>query len=218
VVQLGFPELTRMLIEAGGPSALQMENGVGETPIEVAISQALRWRIRTKISSGYISLSLNSAPLEPPRFDPTRKSMVEQLKVTLKELVSNGRLRPNTQLYNELFAFADRSDVKLPRAASSSNEPVPKDPKDNKDPMLTLRLVQDAMTDPDIPRSLIHLLEVQRSVQSDLSLGSPQSRADDDGQGVGGDEGDMQRQNSLIFSERRLRAKNLPKVPFIWAS
>jgi hypothetical protein len=218
-VQVGFAELTRLVLEVGGTQALYMENGVGETPLEIATQQELLWRTVAKLNQGgmiYLNnapdLKFNSASVPPAPFDETRKAQVTRLRGTLDELVADGRLRSDTKLYNELFAFADRMDTKVVPPATKRDQEEDKDPKDTVDKVLTLQLIREAVASQPGARSLLHLLDVHKSVQKDLDRPAARveyrrrrSRRSVRKNDKGGlepeqDEEEEQRKKSLVFS------------------
>jgi hypothetical protein len=196
-VQFSFPEITRLLTQPNGIGALRMENGVGETPVEIAIQHDLLLRTRTKLNipSTPKTLELRSEPVKPARFDARRKAEVAKLKNTLDMLVEEGNLRVGSELFNRLLAFIEKMET-MPLSAEvvqedtqpqrgrrihpsahfgrsevSPNVVVTEDtkaPKDDVNASLTLQLIQEAASANPGPRSLLHLLDVQKSVQDDL--------------------------------------------------
>jgi hypothetical protein len=222
-VRQGYAELVRLLIDASPAAVLHTEDGVGQVPLEVAAQQELLWRTRDKFNQdlpNFGELGCNTVPLIPTRFQPTTEIEIENLKITLEALLLDGRLQQNTLLTNALFTFAQSLKAKFNASKPAPAGPGPKenkDPKDEVDRRLTLQHVQGAASKaPDI-RRLLHLLDVQKSVQSDLpkpneSLSAKLHRnKDDDGLELEEDEEQERRRRSLVLSVVSVRSTVKPE-------
>jgi hypothetical protein len=214
-VQKGYAELAQVLIAAGPLIVLHVENGVGDTPLSIAQQQYLLWCTRYRISEDvpdFLELTGNAVPMAPRRFKPTTETEIENLKDTLKQLLSDGRLAQNTKLTTALLAFSETLEAKFRAAKQVPNEIIPKDEKDCKDEVnraLTLQHVRNAASKSSGVRQLVHVLDVQKSVQSDLPTKqeNPTSKQDDDGLEAEEDAEQAERRKSLVLSVVSLRAE-----------
>jgi hypothetical protein len=214
VVQAGFAELTRLLLDAGGLDGLHMENGVGQTPLEIATQQELLWR--TSMLNGSHTnapeLQCHFVGAGPARADAERDPRVSKLKTVIDELIANGRLQTNSKPCTELLAFVERmeakADLSFEAGEKQDDEEEKKDPIDQVNRALTLQLVQEAVARHASQRSLLRLLDVQKSVQSSLNkfkrrapLGSTQQS-----EGLEPEESSdvVERNKGLVFSLKGL--------------
>jgi len=189
-----LPVLTQILIDVIPPEGLYMEDGVGNTPLEIATQRVQLYRTRHGFPcQTEIPRSLSPAisnQISQVKFDLPRQELeVPRLRTTVNELMQEGRLTAGTKLATELVAFTDRMEARLvkDRAAAIANaelvaEPVRKE--EGKDhipqpeyetttsPVTVLEYVEKAVatnTAPlNQPRLLVHLSDVHTSVQDTL--------------------------------------------------
>ncbi|KAF8169046.1 hypothetical protein K438DRAFT_1921395 [Mycena galopus ATCC 62051] len=174
-VRSGFPETIQILVDAA-PSGLHMENGVGETPLEIAILQdliernkQLQYQNNNRSSSNFELETVND---QPPRLDIDKLEIeLPKFRVTLEELVSSGTLKNGTKPVTDMFAFAEHMERKLVAAKAARNEAANR-PK-------ALANVRAMIGVVDGHRDLVHLVDVQISVQSILSKLSQKSETTD---------------------------------------
>jgi hypothetical protein len=217
-VQEGYADLVQLLISASPPLVLHIENGVGDVPLSIAHQQALLWLTRTKLAQDlpdFLILQHNSISMSPRRFKPTTGTEIENLEHTLKVLLSDGRLKQNTKLTTALFTFLQTLEAKLHAARRMPSETISKDEKDPKDEVnrtLTLQHVRTATSKSSGIRQLVHVLDVHRSVRSDLpvqdenTMSTHSFRRNNDGLGLEAEEAGDQAQ-SLVFSVITIQGK-----------
>jgi hypothetical protein len=216
-VKQSFPEITKLLIDASPIEALYMENGVGETPLDIASLTELLWRIRQWFTTPSPmelgnNLSIMDTGFSFPLVDQYLKCLdveIPKLRATLDELLRDGRLRNNTKLTNDLLAFADLMERKLVAAKAIPEEPlaegkVDKDAKDAPNVEETLLCVRNAVAANPGLRRLVHLIDVQRSIQGNLpQYGAATQKMshhrEDDSLEPEEDKEEQQRRGSLVF-------------------
>jgi len=212
-VQRGFVEITRLLVEASPTECLHAENGVGETPLEMATLQELLWRTRTEyITSANtpLTLDINGDSRTQKYFDLAKQEVeIPKLRATLNQLLDDGRLKKGTKTTTELLAFAVAMEAKL---ATARTKPVPEIiPKkeeivsDKTDWKGTLEHMRKAVTARPGLRNLVHLIDVQKSVDGDLrrvNKGKKRNpiRSDDDGFQPEEDVVEEQKRKSMIIN------------------
>ena len=170
-----FHELTRLLAEAG-PEALELENGVGMTPLEIALSKWIDYAT-DRVACGTVRytecIQYNMHPILQDH-SRTTAEQVKELKDTVSRLLANGRLRKGTKLATDIVAFADKLESEVKTYAEGDTKEV----EDDVDELRTF-------TDTDVTktvdcllaalasrtgsrRQLVHLLDVHRSVNGSL--------------------------------------------------
>jgi hypothetical protein len=183
-VQNTSTTLAEVLIQCGPMEQLYTENSVGQTPLEIA---GLKFLPRVTGSTEapqptwpqvYVANQLPSLKRTAPFDVEKQKVEIPKLRATLNMLVADGRLVPGTKLATELFAFADRMEEKLAIEIATRKD-VAKDVKedDEIDPAIapcgtttdTYVALRDAVAARPGPRRLVHLADVQRSVQRGLA-------------------------------------------------
>ncbi|KAF7319941.1 Ankyrin repeat protein [Mycena kentingensis (nom. inval.)] len=174
----GFPEIVELLL-AAAPEGVEMENGVGETPLEMAALQQVV--SRNQILQGNFNNQNSLAhPMDnPPRIE-TDKLEVElpRLRKMLAKLSESGVLQSGTELFNKFASFADFMEGKLAEAkpalaASAAVNPSAESANNNK----THKILETASAARDGRRQLVHLLDVQGSVQRSLAeMRTPKDR------------------------------------------
>ncbi|KAI9451557.1 hypothetical protein BJY52DRAFT_1297191 [Lactarius psammicola] len=147
---------------------LYTENGVGQTPLDIASLKGLpRVTGPTEVPSPKelpTTLWQHLRPLhEAPPFDVEKqKTEIPKLRATLDTLLADGRLAHGTKLTTELLAFAGRMEGRL------AVETARKNAAENQ--------VEEGELDPLEPQGttartyfLVHLADVQRSVRRNLA-------------------------------------------------
>ncbi|KAJ7062801.1 ankyrin repeat protein [Mycena amicta] len=176
-VRPGFPEIIKLLVEAA-PEGLHMENGVGETPLEMAGLQNIVSRNQVIQRSFGMHTELNNPVDTPPRIDIDKLEVeLPRLRAMLDGLVSNGLLKNGTKTHEKLFAFGAYMEEKLAeaKAAQAAKKPaVSTGLETTAKSSKTLRVVQDAIATYSGKRQLVHLLDVQSSVQDSLARTRPE--------------------------------------------
>jgi hypothetical protein len=183
-VQDSSTVLAKLLIQFGSREQLYTENCVGQTPLEVA---GLKFLPRVTGSNDaprpsspheYIETQVYTLNRTAPFDVEKQKVEIPKLRATLDMLIADSRLVPGTKLATELLAFADRMEEKL-AIETAPREDVAKDVKedDEVDPPVAPRgttadvylLLRDVAASRPGPRHLVHLSDVQRSVQQGLA-------------------------------------------------
>ncbi|KAF7333042.1 Ankyrin repeat protein [Mycena venus] len=183
-VRAGFSETIQILVDAA-PSGLHMENGVGEAPLEIAILQDLIARNQQLQSQNYggrysnnISELQLSVPDSPPRLDIDRLEIeLPKFRITLDGLVANEILKKETKAVADMFAFAEHMEWKLVAAKAARNADSTVSHQETGDSAKALANVKAIMGVVEGHRELVHLVDVQTSVQSSLSKSSHQSES-----------------------------------------
>ncbi|THH17575.1 hypothetical protein EW146_g3245, partial [Bondarzewia mesenterica] len=157
-VQEQSPAMTELLIRHTPLEGLYMENGVGQN--------APRHRFPAVSEQHQSGLGNVTFPLD------RQEVQVPKLRATLDALLRDGQLKRATKVANALLAFADRMEGKL--AAAQAAKKAEED-SGNFDPTIptanvnrTYALVRDAVASRPGARHLVHLLDVQKSVQLNL--------------------------------------------------
>ena len=175
-----LPEITRWLGEAGPEETLTLEDGVGNTPLEMAISQWLQVSTGNNGPGSLPQIPTISESLHPfsnDRPQPTEED-VQKLKDTVERLNAQGRLRNGTKLATELVAFASKieADVKKRAEAAAAADEKKEDEGAEFKPLMedrncwkTLDYIASAVASkPHLRRQLVHLDDVHRSVDGTL--------------------------------------------------
>ena len=161
-----------------------MEDGVGNTPIEIA---TFNW-LQASTGSGFggklpwMQLFNEGMLHSYQSSNPLLVSLEEakELKDTIDRLVASGRLRKGTKLATGLSAFADKKEVEAKKRVESDapEEPSPgleeadaeykKDIFISADAVGTMEYISGAAGTRSGARQLVHLIDVHRSVQGSL--------------------------------------------------
>ncbi|KAJ7066903.1 ankyrin repeat protein [Mycena belliarum] len=171
----GFAEIVQVLIDAG-PVGLRMENGVGEAALEIATLQDLIKRnesLQTRNSRGSGTFELHNAPTDSPaRIDIERLDVeLPKFRAALKALVGDGIVKPGSKMAADMSAFAEHMVGKLSaaKAAKAARDVVVVWGPERCDTAKTLANVRAALSAVDGRRQLVHLVDVQTSVQGSLA-------------------------------------------------
>ncbi|KAI1782779.1 ankyrin [Ganoderma leucocontextum] len=178
-------EIVRLIGDAGPEEAFQMEDGVGNTPLEIATFNWLHASTGIGfggtlpniqlINEGVLQTYRNSNPLL------VTPDEAKALKDTVDRLVANGRLRTGTKLAMDLTAFADKKEAEAQKRAESNapKGPSASEPEDadaeykkdisgSADAVKTMEYIAGVVSTKHSARQLIHLIDVHRSVQGSL--------------------------------------------------
>ncbi|KAF9460934.1 hypothetical protein BDZ94DRAFT_1264751 [Collybia nuda] len=179
-VQSGFSKITGLLLKAD-PEALYMENGVGETPLEMATLKDILERTQSfsnrRSNEEPRTITLDDISREPKPINiKNLETELPRLRSMLEQLFNDGRLIKKTKLGEELVKFADMMDVKLAKAKEvESAKPVVvvveqemKNPTEGRNISRTLKTLAEAVAASPGHRQLVHLIDVQKSVQRGL--------------------------------------------------
>ncbi|KAF7354601.1 Ankyrin repeat protein [Mycena sanguinolenta] len=168
---LASPETIQILVDAA-PSGLRMENGVGEAPLEIATLQDIIARNQNLQNQRYTGQSELSGVIDaPPRLDiDGLEEELPKFRSTITSLVSDGNLKEGTKAVADMFAFAEYMEWKLVAAKAARNVDSTVDSsKEASDRVKALANVKAMVGVVDGRRELVHLVDVQTSVQSSLT-------------------------------------------------
>ncbi|KAK0492741.1 ankyrin repeat protein [Armillaria luteobubalina] len=171
-VKAGFPGIAKLIIDASPDEALHTENGVGETPLEIASLEHLTWKMKfhgIQCSSSSPELDNNVGMV--PRWVPaTLAEAVPKLRLAMTDLLQAGKLTPGTLLSDELDAFASLLDDKLEEASETTGKTEDDvNQVEGTDRRATFAVIAEAVMKRPGQRRLVHLLDVQKSVQRCLA-------------------------------------------------
>ncbi|PIL29519.1 transporter [Ganoderma sinense ZZ0214-1] len=176
-------EIVRLIGDAGPHEAFQMEDGVGNTPLEIA---AFNW-LHATTGRGFCGTLptiqmfneniLHTYRHSDPQF--VTPDEAKELKDTIDRLIASGRLRSGTKLATDLTTFVDKKDAEAkkrtesdsPKEDTSASEDPDAEYKDivvGADAIKTMEYIAGAAGTQRSARQLIHLIDVHRSVQGSL--------------------------------------------------
>ena len=173
-----YPKITSILLAAADPKGLQMETSVGNTILDIASLNEFNPRIQQFSQILYPKTELRINDVNP--FYRYSKAYIQQLEKELPKLHSifdvlfaDGRLKSQTKLATELTKFAKMMGERLSAAKAAEAARAPQPPKeeivtDVRDPQATLSTVLAALKNVTVSRQLVHLIDVQKSVGTDL--------------------------------------------------
>jgi hypothetical protein len=188
-VQNANTTLAEILLQYGPTEQLYVENSVGQTPLEIAGLKVLPREIGSvevprpnepQVVAGHqVYSQRTSAPFDVEK----QKVEIPKLRTTLVGLLADGRLVRGAKLTTELFAFADHLEGKLAIeiAKQVAARTVPRDDEDDHvsshgTTASTYALLRDAAAARPGLRQLVHLADVQQSVQRDLARQAEETR------------------------------------------
>ncbi|KAI0668109.1 ankyrin [Trametes maxima] len=184
------PHIVQSIGTAGPAEALHMEDGVGNTPLEIATQL---W-LQDRISSGFSTTLPDVQTFDLDRhsygyWTPHKASNedVELLKTTIDSLLASGRLRNGTELATALATFATRLEEKVKQRDEGGEDAGTKDETKSEDAAgEILAYMTGAITANPGRRRLVPLIDVHRSVKGSLDgagrhTGFSTSAAPDDG-------------------------------------
>ncbi|TFK64176.1 ankyrin [Pluteus cervinus] len=168
----GYAEITRILVEASPPEVLYMENAVGATPLEIAQLFDLQDRLGENESHELPYLAGDEVEVKERQlnFDKLQQE-VPRYVATIEELSQIGKLRKRTKLLTELTKFGDVLQGNLERASASlANARQDESDLDNRKDGKTRTYVyiKGRLASYTGERQLVHVIDVQKSVQADL--------------------------------------------------
>ncbi|KAJ8080933.1 hypothetical protein PM082_017768 [Marasmius tenuissimus] len=188
-VLIARPEITKMLLQGSPTEELHSENGVGDTPFEIATLQHLL-SVVTDVNGHTSAVSSSARHTIPTRRDVEKlKKGVPELRKMIAALSSDQKLAKDSQLEKELSAFARYLETQLAsakpdyearkkREAEKAEKAQRKKEEEEKrgirrydvcDKEKTYAYVKEAVEARPSERKLVHLVDVQKSVMGDLS-------------------------------------------------
>ncbi|TFY63651.1 hypothetical protein EVG20_g6224 [Dentipellis fragilis] len=178
-VQNGNDDMARLLIKYGPSECLFIENGVGQTAVDVAIQKRLN-ALQACRMGGFgapqsLPFPIYSVGRVPFKLDEMEEQ-VPKLRTTLDALFKDGQLKQGTKLATELSVFAGQMEAKLAflqseaaqKAASKPEERAVDPHNAHTDVYAVADIVLAAIAQAKGHRQLVHLLDVQKSVQANL--------------------------------------------------
>lgn len=184
----GFPAVTQSLVDGYPKAGLYLENGVGETALEITSRRELLLRTRTIFNKSTIRNDPPSAPHvisnDPqPCFNlEQQQRQIPRLRAMVDTLIYDGRLQPGTKVADELLAFTDMMEKKLTAAAANRVE-VTAGPfgdvnqaekvyaPESVNRMRVLDIIRNALAAKPGMRGLVHLIDAQTAVEGHLRGG-----------------------------------------------
>ncbi|PBK72133.1 ankyrin [Armillaria solidipes] len=171
-VKAGFSGIAKLIIDASPDEALHTENGVGETPLEIASLEYLTWKM--KFHGNQCSFSSpeldNSVRMAPRRVPAALAEYLPKLRSAMADLAQAGKLTPGTLLSDELNAFASLLETKLAQASETTKKTEDDiNQVEGIDRRATFAVIAEAVMKRPGQRRLVHLLDVQKSVQRCLA-------------------------------------------------
>ncbi|KAA1479103.1 ankyrin [Dentipellis sp. KUC8613] len=172
-------EMARLLIRHGPPECLFIENGVGQTAVDVAIQKRLNalqaCRMGSISAPQILAVPIYNVGRVPLQLDELEEQ-VPKLRATLDGLLQEGQLKQGTKLATELSVFTGQMEAKLAvlqseAAQKAADKPEGRavDPRNAKtDVYAVADIVRAAVAQTKGHRKLVHLLDVQKSVQANL--------------------------------------------------
>ncbi|KAI0824362.1 ankyrin [Trametes gibbosa] len=193
-VKDGHPEIARHVGDAAPVAVLYLEDGVGNTPLEIATQMWLQRATWTDVDTSIPAVEECAQALYEYEWAGMRvrsASMAEAklLKDTVDGLLANGQLRSGHRLTSALVAFSEGLMDKAEKEESDRSVVVEEEPTDHapllepRNIMKTLEYVVGAVSARTARRGLVHLDDVHRSVKASLirSHHDELSRKADDG-------------------------------------
>ncbi|XP_006457063.1 hypothetical protein AGABI2DRAFT_181422 [Agaricus bisporus var. bisporus H97] len=183
-IRCGFVLITEEILKVIPTEGLYIENGVGKTPLEDAQKRAMK---PTIVSVTQPSVQILSGARNILFQDDIEKLEKESRKVmtTLDRLKSSSTVGKGSSLANAFEKFVSATEGRLAKikaqnqetlddnTTNSSQNQLAADPIDSQgDHIKTLTVLEKAISNDDMKRTLVHLRDVQRSVASTLE-GSP---------------------------------------------
>jgi len=211
--------VVEVLLQHGPAEHVFAENSVGQTPLDIADLKALP-RVtgstdaprpaEPEVNVSYqLRKMRNTAPFDLEK----QKVEIPKLRATLDALLADGCLVHGTKLATELLSFAARMEGKLAIEAARKNAARKGIEEDEVDPIAqmsnptrTCVLLRDAAATQPRCRRLVHLMDVQRSVQWSLEQQAKKSNRNQRRQGSKEEpkEADPEEQRMSEFKARSL--------------
>ena len=174
-VRRGWSRIAKLLIDAS-PSTLFMEDGVGSTVFESVALNRFRERMDQFTRDNYDRVGCvtsESIDTYPDRFNLAHlEKELPRLRDTIDSLLKVGILRKDTKLEKELVRFAEKMEEHMRRLqrAPVIVKPAeePQNPVGVQDYDATCDIVRKALDHVQGQRQLVHLLDVQKSVDGSM--------------------------------------------------
>ncbi|KDQ19308.1 hypothetical protein BOTBODRAFT_170420 [Botryobasidium botryosum FD-172 SS1] len=165
----GYASIVSVLAAAGPPEALHLENGVGDTPREIARMQAVFAAVdRVTVAAEINSIETNGdIPVDRPA--SLNETDVKELRGLLSTLgQTSSKLSSNPELQAKLQAFVERSEYALGTLPPKEEGKQKSTNEESKDPTRTWEVISKAI--PAGRRRLIHLIDAQIAVAKTLQI------------------------------------------------
>ncbi|KAF7300964.1 Ankyrin repeat protein [Mycena indigotica] len=195
-IRPGYPKIAQLLINAA-PEGLYMENGVGETPLEMAgLQNIISQKAQLQQRAGRIG-ELGGPVDNPPRIViPWLESALPRLRSTLDLLATTGALESQSPTHSSLTGFVEYMEKQLVATKARVVTPTLAEPAiERANSSEVFEVIRNSMDTFSGQRLLVHLLDVQASVQNSLARLQPE--VDKIGQWAG--------KNDNYYSRRRQR-------------
>ncbi|KAK2459398.1 hypothetical protein APHAL10511_008585 [Amanita phalloides] len=182
-IRRGCPRITKLLIDSS-PSTLFTEDGVGSTALESAALIQFRDRMSSFTDGDGLTRQVTCAESRPStglaRFNLAHlEKELPLLRETIDSLLKLGKLRKNTKLEKELLGFADRMEEQMCRLQQApiilkkpEKTKVDENPVENVDHSATYEVVREVLKYAKGERELVHLIDVQKSVDNNMPRGA----------------------------------------------
>ena len=180
-VQKADTVLAKLLLRYGPTQLLYTENCVGQTPLDIASLKSLPRAMGLGLLKP-VELQMNveqhlRSPQNPPPFNLMKqKREIPKLRATLDAMLVDGTIAHGSKLTTELLAFADRMERRLAEETTledaaenqvEEGEVAPTAPRGT--PAQMYSALCDAAAERPGMRQLVHLADIQRSVQRSLA-------------------------------------------------
>ncbi|KAM6501508.1 ankyrin repeat protein [Amanita muscaria] len=166
-----FPQITRLLINAT-PLTLFKENGVGNTALETITTLRLQGFLATLHRFPNVErLSKLTVDDSSERFDLIHlEKELPLLHEAIDSLTKEGRLRKDTKLHKELIAFADVMESHMQQLQQGPEiiKKLKENDYDQRNLDATHESIQEALKVIQGKRELIHVIDVQKSVDRSI--------------------------------------------------
>lgn len=183
----GMPKITQMLLDAAQAAGINVvvENGSGDTLLEIAMQQYLNFKIQSDSEMGGMSYvpvlkRANSTRVKLPIQADVKELGLQlgRLRHTMGALASVNCLPADGKMAIAMGNFVQRMESKLQQAKERATVNAFKQEKETGDVVLqpsnttdhaaTLRLVKAVFTHRPATRKLVHLMDVQSVVRKKL--------------------------------------------------
>ena len=180
-VQNADTVLAELLLKHGPTQLLYTENSVGQTPLDIASLKGLpRMSGTVELIPTMLPCKAEShlrTPRTAPLFDVEKQKIeIPKLRATLDTLLADGSLVLGTKLATELLAFATRMEGRLAVETARKDAKEKGAGQGELDPLWpqgttarTYFVLRDAAATRPGTRQLVHLADVQRSVERNLA-------------------------------------------------
>ncbi|KAK7044109.1 hypothetical protein VNI00_007826 [Paramarasmius palmivorus] len=198
-VSNGAPDITKLLLSASPKEALHAENGVGDTPLEIATLQELQNRVLDRHSWSCPTLgNYFHSGVSVRRYDAEKlEAVIPELRWMIGVLQEAGKLSQGSKVNDELLAFVEHLESRLVTAKAETaakkkreeekktreeKEKAEREAKirpedryhmsrtyDGGDSKKTFKYTMDAVKANPAGRNLVHIVDVQKSVSGDLA-------------------------------------------------